>query len=220
MGDVRVGGVDCDPHADKAVAMSGGSTMQPRMKNRATVLTGALFLCVAAVVTACPHRPNEASARNATTSPQTPMITEENMKKNEAEIRDLIDGFVRAISAKDIDGVMSVYAPELVAFDIVPPLQYEGAEAFRKVWQEIFDLFQDPIRYEIRDLSITAGDDVAFSHSFNRLNGTTKNGRKSGLWVRWTACFRKTNGRWRIAHVQVSVPVDLASGKAVLDLKP
>ena len=49
------------------------------------------------------------------------------MLKNEAELRELIDGFVRAISAKDIDGVMSVYAPELVAFDIAPPLQYDGA---------------------------------------------------------------------------------------------
>ena len=142
------------------------------------------------------------------------------MTKNEAEIRELIDGFVGAISDKDIDGVMSIYAPDLVAFDIVPPLQYESAEPFRKVWQGIFELFQDAIQYDIRDLRITSGDDVAFSHSFNRLNGTMKNGRKSNLWVRWTACFRKTNGTWRIAHVQVSVPVDLASGKAVLDLKP
>jgi ketosteroid isomerase-like protein len=142
------------------------------------------------------------------------------MTTNEAAIRELLDGFVRAISAKDIDGVMSVYAPELVAFDIVPPLQYEGAGAFKNVWLGLFELFQDPIHYEIRDLSITAGDDVAFSHSFNRLNGTTKNGRTSAVWVRSTVCFRKTNGTWRIFHVQVSVPVDLASGHALLDLKP
>jgi uncharacterized protein (TIGR02246 family) len=148
------------------------------------------------------------------------MAAEEIMTNSEAEIRELVDGFVRAISAKDIDGVMSVYAPELVAFDVGPPLQYKGTEAFRKVWQGLFELFQDAIRYEIRELSITAGDDVAFSHSFNRLNGTTKNGRTSDLWVRWTACFLKTNGGWRIAHVQVSVPVDLPSGKAVLDLRP
>jgi ketosteroid isomerase-like protein len=219
MVDVRVGRADYAPHADEAVAMSGGSTMQPRMKNQATVLTGAMFLCVA-VVTSCSYRPTEDSARSATASPQPIAATEERMTTNEAEVRELIDGFVRAISTKNIDGVMSVYAPELVAFDIVPPLQYEGAAAFRKVWQGIFELFQDPIQYEIRDLSIIAGDDVAFSHSFNRLNGTMKNGRKSDLWVRWTACFRKTKGSWRIVHVQVSVPVDLASGKAVLDLKP
>jgi ketosteroid isomerase-like protein len=56
------------------------------------------------------------------------------MTKNEAEIRELIDGLVKAISARDIDGVMSVYASDLVAFDVAPPMQYEGVEAFRKVW--------------------------------------------------------------------------------------
>lgn len=145
---------------------------------------------------------------------------QEDRTTNEAAIRELIDGFVEAVRAKDINGVMSVYAPDLVAFDVVPPLQYVGAEAFRKVWQEVFETFQGPIPYEVRDLSITAGDDVAFSHSLNRNSGTMKNGQKTDLWLRWTACYRKTNGKWRIAHLQISVPVDLRTGKAVLDLKP
>lgn len=145
---------------------------------------------------------------------------ENDRTKNEAAIRGLIDGYVNAVRAKDIDGVMSVYAPDLVAFDVVPPLQYVGAEAFRKVWQEVFETFQAPIPYEIRDLTITAGDDVAFSHSFNRNSGTMKNGQKIDRWLRWTACYRKTSGKWRIAHLQVSVPVDLRTGEAMLDLKP
>jgi uncharacterized protein (TIGR02246 family) len=144
----------------------------------------------------------------------------EDRTTNETAIRELIDGFVEAVRAKDINGVMSVYAPDLVAFDVVPPLQYVGAEAFRKVWQEVFETFQSPIPYEVRDLSITAGDDVAFSHSLNRNSGTMKNGRKIDLWLRWTACYRKTNGKWRIAHLQISVPVDLRTGKAMVDLKP
>jgi uncharacterized protein (TIGR02246 family) len=144
----------------------------------------------------------------------------EDRTTNETAIRELIDGFVEAVRAKDINGVMSVYAPDLVAFDVVPPLQYVGAEAFRKVWQEVFETFQSPIPYEVRDLSITAGDDVAFSHSLNRNSGTMKNGRKIDLWLRWTACYRKTNGEWRIAHLQISVPVDLRTGKAMVDQKP
>lgn len=31
---------------------------------------------------------------------------------------------------------------------------------------------------------------------------------------------RKINGKWLIVHEQLSVPVDLASGKAMMDLKP
>jgi len=139
---------------------------------------------------------------------------------NDAAIRELIDGFVKAIRAKDIDGVMSVFAPEAVSFDVGPPLQHGGGEAFRKRWQELFESYQGPIDYEVRDLSITAGDDVAFSHSLNRIGGTEKNGQKADRWLRWTACYRKTNGKWLIVHEQVSVPVDLRSGKAVMDLRP
>lgn len=101
-----------------------------------------------------------------------------------------------------------------------PPLQYVGAEAFRKVWQGFFETFQAPIPYEVRDLSITAGEDVAFSHSLNRNSGTMKNGQKTDRWLRWTACYGKTGGKWRIAHLQVSVPVDLRTGEAMLGLRP
>ena len=89
-----------------------------------------------------------------------------------------------------------------------------------KRWQELFDLYQNSIYYEVRELSITAGDDVAFSHSLNRISGTMKDGQQTDRWLRWTAGYRKTNGKWLIVHEQVSVPVDLGNGKAILDLKP
>ena len=107
--------------------------------------------------------------------------------------------------------------PDLVAFDVVPPLQYVGADAFTKPWRAFFELYQNPIQYEVRDLSITAGDDVAFSHSLNRLSATTKDGKKTALWLRFTACYRKINGKWLIVHLQISVPVDLGNGKAILE---
>ncbi|HEV7645726.1 MAG TPA: nuclear transport factor 2 family protein [Pyrinomonadaceae bacterium] len=148
------------------------------------------------------------------------MTIEENRTRNEAAIQELVDGFVKAIRAKDIDGVMSVFAPEIVSFDFGPPLQHGGGETFMKRWQELFESYQDPINYEVRDLSITAGEDIAFSHSLNRIGGTMKNGLKTDRWLRWTACYRKINGKWLIVHEQVSVPVDGGSGKAMMDLKP
>ena len=148
------------------------------------------------------------------------MAVEEHKKNDEAEIKRVLEGGVEAVRARDIDGVMSIYAPELVAFDLVPPLRYVGADAYRKPWEEVFSSFQGPIGYEIHDLSITVGDDVAFTHSLNRISGTMNTGHKTDLWVRCTACLRKINGKWLIVHTQVSVPVDLEQGKAVLSLKP
>lgn len=40
---------------------------------------------------------------------------------DEAQIRQLVDGWARALSAKDVDGVMSVYAADVVWFDLAPP---------------------------------------------------------------------------------------------------
>jgi hypothetical protein len=44
----------------------------------------------------------------------------------EALIRQRVEDCVKALRAKDIDGVMSLYAPNIVSFDIVPPCDPSG----------------------------------------------------------------------------------------------
>jgi uncharacterized protein (TIGR02246 family) len=151
---------------------------------------------------------------------EEPMAVEANKQNDEAEIKRVLEGGVEAIRDKNIEGVMSLYAQDVVSFDIVPPLRYVGADAFRKAWEAVFSSFQGPIGYEMHDPTITVGDDVAFSYSLNRISGTMNNGLKTDLWLRWTACWRSINGKWLIVHHQNSVPVDLQTGRAVLDGKP
>ena len=138
----------------------------------------------------------------------------------EADIQRNIDRAVEAIRAMDLDALMPVYATDIVSFDIEPPLQHLGAEAKRKNWTKVFTMYQRPLNYEVRDVSVTAGNDVAFVRSLARLSGTMKNGQSTGYWVRWTTGWRKIEGEWRIVHDQISVPVDFATGKALLDQQP
>jgi ketosteroid isomerase-like protein len=139
---------------------------------------------------------------------------------DEAEIRQRIDELVEAIRAMDLDQVMSMYAADIVSFDIEPPLQHVGAAAKRKNWAHVFSMYQRPLDYEIRDLALAVSDDVAFGHSLIRSSGTLKTGNKTERWLRSTTCLRKIAGRWLIAHDQVSVPLDLESGRALLNLEP
>jgi ketosteroid isomerase-like protein len=148
------------------------------------------------------------------------MTSEENKNNDEIEIKRVIEGFVEAFRAKDLDGVMSMYAPEVVTFDVVPPLQYVGAAALRKRWEEVFSLLPGSIGYEIADLSIAVGEDMAFTHYFTRTSATLSTGQKIGNWLRCTACFRKIGGQWLLVHDQISAPIDVQTGKAVLDFKP
>ncbi|HEY1572054.1 MAG TPA: nuclear transport factor 2 family protein [Pseudonocardiaceae bacterium] len=142
------------------------------------------------------------------------------MTNDEAEIRKRIDGLLDAIRRADLDGVRQFFAPDIVSFDIVPPLRHVGADAKWRNWADVFAVYQRPLGYETRDLTITVGGDVAFAYSLNRISGTLRNGATNATWVRWTGCFRKIDGTWLIAHDQVSVPVDMAGGRALLDLQP
>jgi ketosteroid isomerase-like protein len=139
---------------------------------------------------------------------------------DEAAIRRRIDQWAEAVRALDLEGAMSIYAPDIVSFDVEPPLQHVGAEAKRKNWTGASAMYEGRRGYELRDLTITAGDGVAFARSLNRVSGTFKNGKEVAFWVRWTACFRKMDGTWFIVHDHVSAPIDRDSGRALLNLEP
>jgi ketosteroid isomerase-like protein len=110
---------------------------------------GIVFLCGIALVTGA-RGPNEANAGNEAVRPSNSMTIDTSRTKEEAAIRGMVDRFVAAIRAKDMNGVMSVFAPDVVSFDLGPPLQHGGGEPFRTRWQDLFESYQDGIDYEVR----------------------------------------------------------------------
>ena len=136
------------------------------------------------------------------------------------EVRALYEGQFDAIRAKDLDRLMSFYAPDVVYFDVVPPLRYAGTEALRGRFTEWFGGFAGPMNMEARDLSISTSGDIAVVHWLSRVSGTLANGRAVGSWVRATSSCRRSGNGWMITHEHISLPVDMASGSAVADLMP
>jgi ketosteroid isomerase-like protein len=136
------------------------------------------------------------------------------------EIRTLVDGFARAVREKNIDALMSHYAPELVVFNVAPPLRDKGIEPNRKSWKEWFDSFKGGIDYDVRELTVVGGDDVAFSHSLNHVSGESRDSGRVDAWVRVTVGYRKAGGKWLVTHEHVSMPIDMKTGKVPADLKP
>ena len=70
--------------------------------------------------------------------------TAKTSQNDEAEIRQLLDRWAKAVRTKDLPAVMSIYEPGegLIAYDIVPPLQDSGFNAYKKDDQEFFEQFQ------------------------------------------------------------------------------
>ena len=135
-------------------------------------------------------------------------------------VRQRVEEWASAVRAKDIDRVMSLYAPSIVSFDLDPPLRYSGTANKRRAWQAFFAAHTGPVGYEVRELDVTTDGELAFVRSLNHVDGTLAGGRRSDLWVRWTACFQRIDGVWLIVHDHVSVPADLGHGNAVLNLTP
>jgi ketosteroid isomerase-like protein len=126
------------------------------------------------------------------------------------------------IEAKDADAVLANYIPgdSLVVFDLVPPRQYTGAEAYKKDWAGVFAGCADSPKFEISDLDITADSKLAFSHSIQHFSCTDAKGNKMDITMRATDTYRKVKGKWLIVHEHLSAPIDLATGKADLTSKP
>jgi uncharacterized protein (TIGR02246 family) len=148
------------------------------------------------------------------------MTTVPTKADDETQIRARLDDWAKAARAKDIDAVMSHYAPDVVAFDAIAALQFKGAEAYRKHWEACLTMCSGPTTFEIHHPDITARDDVAFGHYLCRCGGTGPDGKEHIGWMRATVCFRKTNGEWVIVHEHFSAPFDPQSGKALCDLEP
>jgi uncharacterized protein (TIGR02246 family) len=138
----------------------------------------------------------------------------------ETVIRQLVERWAKAIRARDVDGLLSLYARNTVSFDVEPPLRYAGADNKRRAWERFFAAHEGDIGYEVRALHVETDGDVAFAHGLNHVTGTLTSGQAGDVWVRWTACLRRTNDGWLIVHDHVSVPTDVAHGKAVLNLRP
>jgi ketosteroid isomerase-like protein len=148
------------------------------------------------------------------------MTTATGKTTDESQIRALMDDRINAVRTKDIDAATANVAADVISFDVVNPLRYVGSDSIRKRLAEWFASFDGPIGFEIRDLSITAGGDVAFCHGLNHVSAKKADGGTLDMWWRGTVCFSKINGNWTITHEHNSVPFNVENGKASLDLKP
>ncbi|PLC42133.1 DUF4440 domain-containing protein [Ralstonia pickettii] len=124
-----------------------------------------------------------------------------------SQLRSLIEAWAEAVRAKDIDAVMHHYAPDVVVFDVMPPLFVKGAAAYRRHWQGWFDALDGQADFQFVELHLEVSGDLAYCFSVNRLRARYRDGAKHDAQTRATVCFRKIDGRWLVVHEHASVPM-------------
>ncbi|MEV0331666.1 nuclear transport factor 2 family protein [Nocardia sp. NPDC050717] len=129
------------------------------------------------------------------------------MTSHEPAIRALLASRTEAQRSKDIDRLMSCYAPGIVYYDAVAPLRFTGTAEVRSNFLRWFDGYDGPIGLETHDLTVVTAGDIAFAHMLHLDSGTHRGGIELSIWVRETVCLRRTNGQWSITHEHISLPI-------------
>ena len=143
--------------------------------------------------------------------------------QDETAIREVLARQVAGMRAGDVDSLIARLTPDVVQYSLAPPLRYVGPQARSAsslaAW---FATFDGPVDYEITDLHVEAGGDVAFAHGLARLTATPAGMNEPfTLWFRLTAGLRRTDGEWKVAHEHQSVPFYMdGSFRACIDLEP
>ena len=138
--------------------------------------------------------------------------------RDDAAIRGVILARSRALGAKDAAAVIDCGTPDRVCYSLAPPLVDTGGGAGLEDW---FATWDGPIGYDVRDVTVVAGQDVAFVHGLAHMSGRKTEGYAVDLWFRLTLGLTKTGVGWKVAHEHHSVPFYMdGSFRAAVDLAP
>ncbi len=117
------------------------------------------------------------------------------------EIRTLINRWALAVHAGDLEGVLAGHADDIVMFDVPPPHRgARGLEAYRSTWPDFFEWQRSGALFEIVELDVTAGSDVAFAHALLRCGKPTEEEPVLEPRLRLTLGLRREADGWLVAH--------------------
>jgi ketosteroid isomerase-like protein len=126
---------------------------------------------------------------------------------DESQIRLVIENWAAAVRNKDMDAILAYHSADMVMYDVPPPFQSVGIEAYRKTW-DIFFKYTKPGVFDIQELHIIAGDDVAFCYATLKCSDKSDSGEFVELPFRLTIGLKKIGNQWVIVHEHHSIPAE------------
>ena len=119
-------------------------------------------------------------------------------------------------AAQNATQVTPYLDPHFVWDDIVPG-EWEGLPAAKAHLAAEYGAVKN-LRTRIVKISADADGELGFAYSIQQISWTAaSSGQKVAFITRQTDCYHKVGKSWLIVYQHVSFPVDLASGKAVLN---
>jgi uncharacterized protein (TIGR02246 family) len=127
---------------------------------------------------------------------------------DETQIRQLVERWATAVHEGRMDDVLAHHADDILMFDVPPPDDgVRGIEAYRATWPGFFDWQRSGARFEVVELQVTAGADVAYAAALLRCGTDEEYAEEPGRRLRLTVGLRRQDGRWVVAHEHHSFPL-------------
>ena len=132
----------------------------------------------------------------------------EHVNTEETRIKTLLESWADAVRRHDLPAILAYHEPDMVMFDLPPPLQCKGIAAYKDTWGLLFRYHKPGTAFDIQELAVTAGQDVAFAVAIMRCgpDSSSKPADKDGFLFRLTVGLRKVEGQWCITHEHHSIP--------------
>jgi ketosteroid isomerase-like protein len=123
----------------------------------------------------------------------------------ETRIRVLIEAWADAVRRHDLPGILAHHEPDMLMFDLPPPMQCRGIDEYTQTWDLFFKYHKPGQAFDVEEIAVTAGQDVAFAAAIMRC-GAGHDTDPAGFLFRLTVGLRKVNGEWHIVHEHHSEP--------------
>src|SRR3954464_12370242 len=115
---------------------------------------------------------------------------------DEQEIRTLVERWAAAVHAGDLEGALADHAADVVMFDVPPPHDgVRGLDAYRDTWPGFFQWQASGAVFEIVELDVTEGQDVAFAWALLRCGSPPVLAAHPERRLRLTVGLRLVQGR-------------------------
>ena len=109
--------------------------------------------------------------------------------------------WAEAVHTGDMDTVLADHAEDIVMFDVPPPEQgVRGLAAYRATWPPFFEWQQSGASFEIVEIDVTAGEDVAFAWALLHCGTAEDLAATPVNLLRLTIGLRKDGTRWTVSH--------------------
>jgi uncharacterized protein (TIGR02246 family) len=123
------------------------------------------------------------------------------MTNDHHDVRRVIGDWHRAIVSGDLEGVVAAHTEDIVMFDVPPPERgVRGLAAYEATWPSFFEWLSSGVSFEIEELEVVSGHDVAFAWALLRCGSEAELRERPDKRLRLTLGLRRLEEGWTIEH--------------------